>query len=170
LTEIDPETAQRIHPNDPQRIQRALEVYELTGEPMSQLLARENSPPMPYHITKILLAPGDRAVLHRRIEDRFAQMLQQGLVEEVEKLRQRGDLSPELPSIRAVGYRQVWEYLEGKWDDETMRYKAVVATRQYAKRQMTWLRSETGGQWYNSCGDIYKEVLKKVESDIMFSN
>lgn len=139
LKKVDPDAAARIHPNDPQRIQRALEVYYITGQPLSSFFTQNQT--TPYAILKLAIAPHDRALLHQRIANRFDQMLNQGFVTEVEALRARGDLSLALPSMRAVGYRQVWEYLDGNYDYDTMREKAIVATRQLAKRQLTWLRS-----------------------------
>lgn len=150
LAVVDPEAAARIHMNDPQRIQRALEVYELTGEPLSHLLERTGGEPFPYPIAKWIVAPRDRAWLHARIAMRFRQMLEQGLVDEVQRLRERGDLDTSKPAIRAVGYRQVWEYLDGNYDYDTMVNRGIAATRQFAKRQLTWLRAETGGEWFAS--------------------
>ena len=144
LAEIDPEAAARIHVNDPQRIQRALEVFELTGEPMSVWFGRETDNELPCRIVKVVLAPEDRAALHQRIERRFHTMLDNGFVKEVEGLYQRGDLHTDLPSMRAVGYRQVWNYLGGEYDYEMMVEKGIIATRQLAKRQFTWLRGEQG--------------------------
>jgi tRNA dimethylallyltransferase len=142
LALIDPETAARLPPNDSQRIQRALEVFMLTGRPLSAILkdpkkSQESEP----EFVPIVLEPSDRSVLHRRIEKRFDEMLKAGLIEEVESLRARGDLSPAMPSMRCVGYRQVWEYLDREVDYATMRDKGVFATRQLCKRQLTWLRS-----------------------------
>ena len=142
LAEIDPEAAARIHVNDPQRIQRALEVFELTGEPLSVWFGRETDNELPCRIVKVVLAPEDRAALHQRIERRFHAMLDQGFVNEVEGLYQRGDLHADLPSMRAVGYRQVWNYLDGEYDYAMMVEKGIIATRQLAKRQFTWLRGE----------------------------
>lgn len=142
LRDIDPEAAARIHPNDPQRLQRALEVYELTGQPLTQLQRAKRLDTCPYRLFKIALFPENRAWLHKRIESRFDDMLAQGFLEEVKTLYQRGDLSSNLPAVRAVGYRQVWEHLDGKIDYNLMRNRAIVATRQLAKRQITWLRSE----------------------------
>lgn len=143
LATVDPATAARLAPNDSQRIQRALEVFMLTGQPMSALLAA----PAPvdheaaqWRFAPIALEPSDRSVLHARIEKRFDVMLAGGFVDEVVKLRARGDLLPEMPSMRCVGYRQVWEYLDGEVDYATMRDKGVFATRQLCKRQLTWLR------------------------------
>ena len=150
LAQVDPQAAQRIHPNDPQRIQRALEVYEISGRPLTEHFNEGVSDVPPVPLLRLAIAPADRSVLHRRIEQRFGLMLEQGLVEEVERLYRRGDLGPHLPSIRAVGYRQVWQYLAGELDYEQMCAKAVVATRQYAKRQFTWLRSEPDLIWLDA--------------------
>lgn len=142
LAGLDPETAARLKPNDSQRIQRALEIIELTGQPMSQLLAKRPKTPLPFDLLPISLEPSDRSVLHARIAARFDAMLRDGaLIDEVKALRARGDLHLGLPSMRCVGYRQVWEYLDGDCDFETMRDKGIAATRQLAKRQITWLRS-----------------------------
>jgi tRNA dimethylallyltransferase len=142
LAEVDPEAAARIHVNDPQRTLRALEVFELSGEPMSHFLRQEIDNDLPCRPVKVVLTPADRALLHDRIEQRFQIMLDQGLVAEVEGLYQRGDLHADLPSMRAVGYRQVWAYLDGQWDYDTMRERGVIATRQLAKRQLTWLKHQ----------------------------
>lgn len=150
LAAVDPESARRIHPNDPQRIQRALEVYELSGRPLSAHFADEVKDGAPQRLLKLAVAPSDRSVLRRRIEERFGQMLEQGLVAEVERLYRRGDLGPHLPSIRAVGYRQVWQYLAGGLDYAQMGERAIVATRQYAKRQLTWLRGDDDVIWLDA--------------------
>ncbi|WP_345812950.1 tRNA (adenosine(37)-N6)-dimethylallyltransferase MiaA [Paraburkholderia sp. PREW-6R] len=144
LAAVDPVTAARLAPNDSQRIQRALEVFMLSGQPMSALLAapaRVDSAAARWQFVPIALEPSERSVLHARIEKRFDAMLDSGFVDEVVKLRERGDLMPEMPSMRCVGYRQVWEYLDGAVDYSTMRDKGVFATRQLCKRQLTWLRS-----------------------------
>jgi tRNA dimethylallyltransferase len=141
LASVDPVTAARLAPNDSQRIQRALEVWHLTGKPMSALLAQQGPREPDFPMLAISLEPEDRAALHARIALRFDQMLEQGFIEEVEKLRARGDLHSDLPSIRCVGYRQVWEYLDGTYNYNTMRERGIIATRQLAKRQITWLRS-----------------------------
>ena len=150
LAEVDPQAAARIHRNDPQRIQRALEVYELSGRPLSEHFAERDPAMRPVRLLKLVVAPQDRALLHERIARRFEQMLDQGLVAEVERLYRRGDLHPQLPALRAVGYRQVWQYLTGELDYAQMRERAVIATRQYAKRQLTWLRSEPDAVWLDS--------------------
>ncbi|WP_245965104.1 tRNA (adenosine(37)-N6)-dimethylallyltransferase MiaA [Trinickia dinghuensis] len=144
LAGVDPETAARLAPNDAQRIQRALEVFMLTGQPMSALLAapeRKDENETPYRFVPIALEPSDRSVLHTRIAQRFDAMLENGFVDEVQRLRARGDLNPGLPSMRCVGYRQAWEYLDGAIDYATMRDRGIFATRQLCKRQLTWLRS-----------------------------
>ena len=142
LAEVDPIAAARIHPNDPQRIQRALEVYALSGKPLSAFFA-DNAAELPYQPIKLLIAPHDRKILHELIAQRFLQMLKQGLIKEVQALYLRGDLNAAMPAIRAVGYRQVWAYLQGEEDYSGMTEKAIIATRQLAKRQFTWLRRET---------------------------
>jgi len=147
LRRVDPQSAARIHPNDPQRIQRALEVYELSGVPLSELCAAGRQAPPAYRFLKIILAPEQRQVLHERIRQRFDIMLAQGFLDEVRRLRAHRDLNPALPSMRAVGYRQAWEYLEGELSEGEWVERAVIATRQYAKRQLTWLRRESGCHW-----------------------
>lgn len=153
LARLDPAAAARIHPHDPQRIQRALEVYELTGRPLTELCAQSRHESLPFRIVKWIVAPAARRVLHERIERRFRLMLEQGFVAEVERLRARGDLDPDLPSMRAVGYRQVWAHLDGKLDYAAMVERGIVATRQYAKRQLTWLRAESGAVWLDGDED-----------------
>lgn len=142
LQQVDPEAAARIRPGDPQRLIRALEVYELTGRPLSELQRETTQVNHALKLIKAGLVPEDRGQLHAMIEQRFDAMLEQGFEDEVRALYQRGDLHPGLPSIRAVGYRQMWCYLAGEYDWETMRHKGIVATRQLAKRQLTWLRKE----------------------------
>ena len=142
LQTLDPVAAHRIHPNDPQRIQRALEIYHLTGRSMTEVIADNPPPPQDFDLIPILISPQNREQLAERIRVRFENMLASGLVEEVRGLRERHDLHPDLPAMRAVGYRQVWDYLEGIDSFETMKIKGITATRQFAKRQMTWLRKE----------------------------
>jgi tRNA dimethylallyltransferase len=142
LAKIDPVSAQRIHPNDPQRIQRALEVYEISGKTLTDFWRDQGGQRLAYRRVKIALMPADRVELRKVIAQRFDAMINQGLIEEVKKLYQREDLQPDLPAIRAVGYRQVWAMLAGEYDFKTMREKAIIATAQLAKRQMTWLRKE----------------------------
>jgi tRNA dimethylallyltransferase len=150
LAEIDPVSAERIHPNDPQRIQRALEIYEISGRSMTDHYDDGDVSPFPFELIKIILNPGDRSRLHERIEHRFMKMLDEGLVDEVRAFHANGRFSGSLPAMRMVGYRQVWNYLDGKSDYEEMVEKGIAATRQLAKRQMTWLRKEENGVWLDS--------------------
>jgi tRNA dimethylallyltransferase len=163
LKRLDPETAARIHPHDPQRIQRAIEVYRLTGQPLSELCAVAKPQALPFDVIKMIVAPADRKALHERIRQRFLGMLEQGLIEEVRSLYQRGDLHADLPSIRAVGYRQVWSYLAGEYDFETLIERGVIATRQFAKRQFTWLRrEETAWRYVTEDERLLEKVLRDV--------
>ncbi|PVZ09693.1 MULTISPECIES: tRNA (adenosine(37)-N6)-dimethylallyltransferase MiaA [unclassified Pseudomonas] len=175
LEAIDPVSAARIHPNDPQRLIRALEVFRVSGLSMTALRARQlaesretgasSGAQLPYTVAHLAIAPQDRAVLHRRIAQRFDQMLEHGFVDEVVSLRERGDLNPDLPSIRAVGYRQVWEHLDGALSYEQMRERGIIATRQLAKRQFTWLRSWQGLNWLDSLAcDNLTQSLKYLGS------
>jgi tRNA dimethylallyltransferase len=145
LRALDPVTAERLKPNDAQRINRALEIIELSGRPMSELLTGREKLDLPFDLLSFALEPSDRAVLHRRIATRFDQMLgtsdDSGIVAEVAGLRARGDLHPAMPSMRCVGYRQAWEYLDGSIDRAGLRETGIIATRQLAKRQLTWLRA-----------------------------
>lgn len=150
LAKIDPVSAQRINPNDSQRINRALEVFYLSGQTLTAL-STQKSEALPYHIDQFAIAPQDRSLLHQRIEWRFHKMIEQGFQQEVEKLYSRGDLHPDLPSIRCVGYRQMWEYLRGDYNHEEMVFRGICATRQLAKRQITWLRGwKSPLQWLDS--------------------
>jgi len=163
LADIDPLAAARIHPNDPQRIQRALEVYEISGKPLSSFFNVAQGEDLPYQKIKLIIAPPDRKILHNIIAQRFRNMLAQGFINEVEMLYQRGDLTEKMPSIRAVGYRHVWSYLQGEDDLETMTEKAIIATRQLAKRQFTWLRRETDAiSFQTGQTDLLPKVLKVV--------
>jgi tRNA dimethylallyltransferase len=145
LRAVDPATAERLAPNDAQRINRALEIHRLSGQPMSALLARREKQDLPFDLVPFALEPSDRAILHARIAQRFDAMLgtrdDAGIVAAVARLRTRSDLSPNLPSMRCVGYRQAWDYLDGRIDRAGLRETGIVATRQLAKRQLTWLRS-----------------------------
>ncbi len=161
LAEIDPDAAARIHQNDPQRVQRALEVYEITGQPMSSLFASTQSVLSAYQVVKVMLVPVERKALHDMIALRFREMLVQGLLEEVNSLFQRGDLHEQLPAIRAVGYRQVWSYLRGEYGLNEMTEKAIIATRQLAKRQFTWLRKQHDAHVFQA-GDAH--LVAKVRS------
>jgi tRNA dimethylallyltransferase len=142
LAMIDPESAARIHPNDSQRIQRALEVYEITGENLTTLHKAAKHDALPYRLLKIALIPENRDWLRERAATRFNQMIEEGFMAEIQHLYDRRDLNPDLPSMRCVGYRQAWSYLNGNLDFKEMKKRVIVATRQLAKRQMTWLRSE----------------------------
>jgi tRNA dimethylallyltransferase len=165
LASIDPESAVRIHPNDPQRIQRALEVYEISGKPLSAHFSDAQQQSIPYQQIKLIVAPKERHILHDIIAMRFIQMLDNGFVEEVEKLISRGDLTEALPSIRAVGYRQVWSYLHGEFDKETMIEQGIAATRQLAKRQFTWLRRETDAITFQSeQSDLLESALAYIKN------
>ncbi|MGG2395620.1 tRNA (adenosine(37)-N6)-dimethylallyltransferase MiaA [Pseudomonas sp. SH1-B] len=175
LAEVDPESAARIHPNDPQRLTRALEVYRVSGLSMSEHRRRQAAgnpeagtvgrEQFPYTVAQLAIAPAQRQVLHERIAQRFQAMVEQGFVEEVEALRRRSDLHAALPSIRAVGYRQVWEYLEGDLSRAQMVERGIIATRQLAKRQFTWLRSWNELHWLDSLAcDNLSRTLKYLES------
>ncbi len=166
LAQVDAEAARRIHPNDPQRIQRALEVYQLTGAGMSEHFRAQQEESLPFRLVKVAIVPQLRTVLHQHIELRFQDMLKQGFVDEVRQLFQRNDLNAELPAMRAVGYRQAWAYLQGKYDYETMVQRAIIATRQLAKRQLTWLRAEKDVQWLEAySADLYPVLLKLLAAN-----
>jgi len=164
LAQIDPVAAARIHPNDPQRIQRALEVYELSGETLTGLIKRGSTGALPFEVIKMIIAPDERPDLHQRIERRFYDMLELGFIQEVETLYGRGDLSLDLPSMRCVGYRQIWEFLAGKSDYDEAVQKGIYATRQLAKRQLTWLRGEKNGKWLDGAD---KNVMNKVLNTVV---
>lgn len=168
LAGLDPEIAERIHPNDPQRISRALEVIELTGRRMSEIQQEQGGQQLDYRVMRIIACPQPRAVLHQRIELRYQQMLDEGFMNEMKTLHGRGDLRPEMPAMRCVGYRQAWSYLEGEITLQEMHEKALAATRQLAKRQLTWLRQETTALWYdptvrNEKDSVFREVAKFLE-------
>jgi tRNA dimethylallyltransferase len=166
LAQIDPLSASKIHPNDPQRVQRALEVFEISGKPLSSFFDAAEVNNLPYQKIKLIIAPPDRKILHDIIAQRFREMLKQGFIDEVESLYKRGDLSEKMPSIRAVGYRQVWSYLQEDYDLETMTEKAIIATRQLAKRQFTWLRRETDAHSFQTGQeDLLGKVLKVVSNE-----
>jgi len=141
LAQVDAETAARLKPTDTQRIQRAMEIYRITGQPMSTLIGQQQSTELPYRIIPIALVPSDRAVLHQRIATRFATMLKQGLVDELRALRKKYPLHPNMTSMRCVGYRQAWQFMEGEINDVELLETGIASTRQLAKRQLTWLRS-----------------------------
>jgi len=167
LAQVDPVTAARLAPNDSQRIGRALEIFWLTGVPMAALLDKAQ-PVLPYCVLQLALIPSDRAVLHQRIAARFDAMLAEGLIDEVKSLRQTYALSPDLPAMRAVGYRQAWAYLDGDIDLNVLREQGIAATRQLAKRQLTWLRS-----WPNAvvldclADDLESQATARVEHHLL---
>jgi len=163
LASIDPASAERIRASDTQRIQRALEVFEITGIPLSHLQQQETAG-FAGKVEKIILAASARATLHQRIESRFQRMLEQGFVEEVEGLRQRGDLDLSLPSMRCVGYRQIWQHLDGEFDRRQMIDRAVAATRQLAKRQITWLRKQSDAVAYDCLNYRKDAIFRKVQA------
>jgi tRNA dimethylallyltransferase len=165
LARVDPEAAARIHVNDPQRTQRALEVFYLTGSPISRLQAERRRPLLATGAIRIVICPGRRADLHRRIEQRFHAMMATGFLDEVRALRSRGDLSATLPSMRAVGYRQLWAHLDGLYGlDEGVR-RGIVATRRLAKRQMTWLRTVPEAHWIETGEDrVHGQIADLLET------
>ena len=168
LAEVDPIAAARIHPNDPQRVQRALEVYEISGKALSDFFVPVEADVLPYQDIKLIIAPADRKVLHDLIAQRFHLMLKQGFMEEVKKLYERGDLNENMPAIRAVGYRQAWSYLQGEEDIATMTEKAIIATRQLAKRQFTWLRRETDAKQFETGQvDLVQQVLSYIKTELL---
>lgn len=166
LAQVDPIAAKRIHVNDPQRILRALEVYMSTGEALSSLIAKNAGQAIPYRVLKLALIPAERSVLHERIAQRFAAMLEQGLVAEVETLKAQWSLSARSPSMRLVGYRQAWQYLHEELDADQLLERGVIATRQLAKRQLTWLRSEQQVQVLDMCDFDLSEISQLVHDFI----
>lgn len=165
LLKIDPISAQRINPNDSQRINRALEVFYLSGKTMTELTAQQGES-IPYDILQFAIAPQERSVLHQRIEQRFHKMIELGFEQEVQRLFERKDLHPDLPSIRCVGYRQMWEYLAGDISLDEAIYKGICATRQLAKRQITWLRGWTSEvEWLDSLDPqgAYTKMIEKLK-------
>lgn len=168
LADIDPETATRLKPTDAQRIQRAMEVCELSGKPMSALYRETEQATLPYNLLKIAIVPSDRKVLHERIALRFEQMLAQGFLDEVRQLLQTyPSLTTETPSMRCVGYRQALEHLRGDYDLAELKEKGVAATRQLAKRQLTWLRG-MDDTWEVDClsSDLYKQVYSQIKAHV----
>jgi len=162
LVEVDPVAGERIHPNDKQRIQRALEVYELTGKPLTQLHEEAQMDALPYRLLKIALIP-EREWIRDLALIRFESMLEQGFLDEVKALYNRKDLHADLPSMRCVGFRQAWQYLEGDLDFDEMKERAVIATRQLAKRQMTWMRSEPNITRFDAKGYDLNDVIRSVQ-------
>jgi len=168
LTQIDPDSAKRINKNDPQRIGRALEIHAITGQTMTELHKKDQGNKLDYDVLKIIIAP-ERALLHKRIEQRFEIMLKQGFIEEVEQLKANPKITFDMPSMRCVGYRQVWQYLEGELNKEEMIFKGIVATRQLAKRQWTWLRKEENAIWLDSTQPGYLDEIKRLTSEFIES-
>lgn len=166
LVELDPVAAGRIHANDPQRTLRALEVIEITGRPLSALHAEDPGEPLPYRVVKLVKAPHDRGLLHGRIETRLRQMLERGFEAEVRGLLSRGNITPELPAMRSVGYRQMLNYLLGACSREDMLERAIIATRQLAKRQFTWLRAEHDCHWLDDTGDELRQALMLIDEHL----
>jgi len=166
LKSIDPVSAARIHANDAQRIQRALEIYTLTHQTPTQLFEQQQKENKKFNFVSVILSWQDKEILNQKIEQRFDHMLTNGFIEEVEKLFHRGDLNENLPSIRMVGYQEIWQYLAGKYDQKTMREKAIIATRQLAKHQMTWLKRWENAHWLdagkaNLCESIFNHLKLK---------
>jgi tRNA dimethylallyltransferase len=159
LARVDPVSAARIHPNDPQRLTRALEVFYLSGKSLTEL-TQVSGEVLPYNVYQFAIAPTKRELLHQRIEQRFQNMINAGFENEVRALLQRGDLHPDLPSMRCVGYRQMWAYLSNEISYDDMLYRGICATRQLAKRQMTWLRGWPEISWLDS--DKLDEALKSI--------
>ena len=159
LERVDAQAAARIHPNDPQRIQRALEVFYLTGQPISTLQSSQSAPLAGRRIVRIVLSPARRALLHQRIEERFLGMMAAGFLEEVRALRERGDLDAQTPAMRAVGYRQLWAHLDGLYGLEEGVRRGIVATRRLAKRQLTWLRALPGAHWIEPADSTAVDVI-----------
>lgn len=176
LAQVDPQSAAELHPNHSQRISRALEVFRVSGRTMTELKAEQDHRGQDlkrcFDVVQFAMAPQDRSLLHRRIERRFGTMLENGFLDEVRGLYQRGDLHRDLPSMRAVGYRQAWQYLDGEFDLDTMVEKGVIATRQLAKRQLTWLRGWDEIKWlvsddssgqYRKKNELVAEILNYLE-------
>lgn len=167
LKQIDPESAERIHANDSQRLSRALEVYAITGQTLTELYAHDKEQGLGTQPLKIIIAPKDRAVLHQRIEQRFKQMLEQGFLEEVRSLMSDERNHPDLPAMRSVGYRQAIEHLSGETDYDEFVFKGIVATRQLAKRQITWLRKEENATWLDPTEPDYLNTLDTMVEDYL---
>ena len=170
LAQIDPDSAARLKPMDSQRIQRALEVYEVSGKTLSQYWAEQQTEPLPYHVVNLAVCPEERKVLHQRIALRYRQMLAMGFIDEVKALYNRGDLNINMPSVRCVGYRQVWDWLDGKYDYDEMVERGIIATRQLAKRQITWLRSWPDLHWLESSDpELLQSALKILRANAIFN-
>ena len=167
LQQIDPDSAERIHANDSQRLSRALEVYEITGQTLTELYAQDSEQSLAAKPLKIIIAPKDRAVLHQRIEQRFKQMLNQGFLDEVKALLADERNHADLPAMRSVGYRQAIEYLNGETDYDAFVFKGIVATRQLAKRQITWLRKELDAIWLDPTESCYLQSMDEIVEDYL---
>lgn len=167
LTRLDPQAAARIHPHDPQRIQRALEVHAVTGKPLSELQRAGAVKPIPYRLIKFGLAPAERGVLHEHIAVRFRAMLEAGFLDEVRGLRARPELTAQHASMRSVGYRQLWAYLERGGSLDAAATRAIAATRQFAKRQLTRLRAETEVNWYDSDAPALAEQVGRALATLL---
>jgi tRNA dimethylallyltransferase len=166
LAAVDPVAAERIHPNDSQRIQRALELFEITGKTRTVLFTERRELPPSYTFRKIIIAPADRAKLSEQVTRRFLLMLKQGFIDEVRKFYERPDVHDDLPAMRMVGYRQIWHYLDGHITETQMREHAIVATRQLVKRQLTWLRSESNGAWFDAYDrELLDKTMKYLRKD-----
>jgi tRNA dimethylallyltransferase len=166
LATVDPETAARLKPTDAQRVQRAIEVFRISGKPMSQLLRRGKPADLPFRLIELALVPSDRGALHQRIEARFDAMLKDGLVKELQLLRERHALRSTLPSMRCVGYRQAWQYLEGDIKRDELRDRGIYATRQLAKRQLTWLRATLAENFDCLAPRLFPAVAAFVEREL----
>jgi tRNA dimethylallyltransferase len=163
LAEVDPETAARLSPNDSQRVQRALEIYRISGQSMSSLLKQPAQATLPYRVLPLALLPSDRSVLHQRIATRFEQIVEQGLVNELRQLRTRFDLHPDLPAMRCVGYRQAWQFMDDEINHAQFVETGIIATRQLAKRQLTWLRGMTDNITIDClASDATQQVLSRA--------
>ncbi len=163
LKKIDPVSAKRIHPNDPQRLSRALEVYEISGKTLTELTKKQGKP-LPFRVKQFAISPKERKEIHRRIELRFEKMIAAGFEEEVQALYARKDLHPDLPSIRCVGYRQMWDYLDGNCTLDEAVFRGICATRQLAKRQITWLRGWNDLTWLDS--ENIEDALESMSNAI----
>ena len=161
LREVDPVSAKRIHPNDTQRTQRALEIYLSSGRTHTDWVKEQADQPLSFKPVRFVIAPSDRALLHQNIVLRFDQMLKAGFIGEVQRLIDRGDLEASMPAIRAVGYRQAWSYLQGEYDHATFREKAIIATRQLAKRQFTWLRQQQAATWLETGDNLVQDKVMR---------
>ena len=165
LARVDPETAARLKPNDAQRLQRALEIYRVSGQPMSALIALQETYQLPYKLIPIALIPADRSQLHTRIAARFDDILKQGLLDELQLLQSKYALHRDMPSMRCVGYRQAWQYLTGECDASALREQGIAATRQLAKRQLTWLRGMADNVEFDCLSsDLSQQVLAKIRA------